>query len=152
LALVCILALAAVAQQPPVEQYTTMGNVYTAVALDTLHSSITKSASVATAKWYGKRAISYIGYNGEPAQRSSLPIGYYMYANEPFTFKALYSAGDSTGVATVAVDTMTVTAGVGGGGSGFKWIYPCTFHLKAPISQLRIAPAGSDSVMVVPLY
>jgi len=152
LAVICLLAFMATAQQPPVEQYSTMGNVYTATALDTIHSTFARSDSVAVAKWYGPRSVLFAKSNGDWSSRLSMPIGYYIYANEPFTFKALYVGGDSTGIVQVLVDTMSVTAGVGGAGSGFKWLFPCTFHLKSPISQLRVTPAGSDSVMIVPLY
>lgn len=150
LALACLIAFVAVAQQPPVGQYRAIGSSYTATALDTVHSTFSKAAGVASAKWFGPETVYAAKQNGDWATSESMPTGYFLYSKKPFNFKATFPNGGTTGAAEVYVDTMSVTAGVGPTGLGFKWKFPCVYHLKTPITIMWATPV--DTVMIVPLY
>ena len=157
LILVFLMAGHALAQQPPVDQYMAVGKTFTITALDTLHSSFSKASGVAAAKWAGPRSVLIPRYlmgdpsysSGDWASVKAMPSGWFLYAKSPFRFKALFPAGDSTGVATVQIDTVITTAPHGVAG---RQLFQCFYHLKAPISQLRVVPTTSDTVRAVPLY
>jgi len=157
---VCLIALGSMAQQPPTE-YDAIGSIYSFAALDTVHSSFTKASGVAAAKWFGPRIIQVpklfdiadpSSRNGDWATIKAMPSGWFLYANEPFTLKALYVNGDSTGIAAVSVDTMSVTAIQAASSTGFRDAFPCRYHLKAAVTQLRVNTASGDTVLGVPLY
>jgi len=149
LALVAVLAFAAVAQQPPTTDAVANGKVYQAVAaIDTVWSTTTKAAGVAAVKWRGPVTYYYPRSAGVWGSKISMPTRWHMYARKPFTFKAIYQSGDSSGIYHTLVDT--VSAGRAGTLVAWSDVFPVVYTLNAQIAQLRITPAASDTVYVVP--
>jgi hypothetical protein len=149
LVLVALMAVGASAQQPPITDAVANGKTYiVTAALDTLHSTTTKASGVATAKWRGPITYYYPRSTGVWSSKVSMPIRWHMYARKPFQFKAIYQSGDSSGTVHTLVDTTAVSRA----GTLVAWsdVFPVQYTLNAQISQLRIVPASSDSVYVVP--
>ena len=150
LALVAVFAVgASLAQQPPTTDAIANGKCYiVTAALDTLHSTTTKAAGVAAVKWRGPITYYYPRSAGVWGSKVSMPTRWFIYARKPFQFKALYQSGDSSGTIHTLVDTLSA----GRAGTLVAWsdIFPVQYTLTAQIKQLRIKPASSDSVYVVP--
>jgi len=149
LALVAVLAFAANAQQPPTVDAVANGKIYAVTAaLDTLHSTTTKAAGVAAVKWRGPITYYYPRSAGVWGSKISMPTRWHIYARKPFQFKAIYQSGDSSGLYHVLVDTLSA----GRAGTLVAWsdVFPVGYTLNAQIAQLRIKPATSDTVYVVP--
>jgi hypothetical protein len=146
LALVAVLAIAAVAQQPPTYDAVANGKTYQVVAArDTVWSTTTKGALVSALKWRGPITYYYPRSAGVWGSKISMPTRWHLYARKPFNFKAIYQSGDSSGIYHTNVDTVsTERRGM------MMEIFPVAYTLNAQISQLRIVPATSDTVYVVP--
>jgi hypothetical protein len=149
LVLVAVLAICAIAQQPPVADAVANGKTYQAVAeRDTVWSTTTKGAGVAATKWRGPITYYYPRSAGVWGSKISMPTRWYMYARKPFYFKAIYQSGDSSGIYHTLVDTLAA----GRAGTLVAWsnVFPVEYTLNAQISQLRLYPTTSDTVYVVP--
>jgi hypothetical protein len=149
LVLVAVLAVVAIAQQPPTYDAVANGKTYQAVAArDTVWSTTTKGAGVAATKWRGPITYYYPRSAGVWGSKISMPTRWYMYARKPFNFKAIYQSGDSSGIYHTLVDTLSA----GRAGTLVAWsdVFPVAYTLNAQISQLRVVPATSDTVYVVP--
>jgi hypothetical protein len=151
--LLVVLALPAVAQLPPnvdpLAGIATQGKVFqTAAGIDTLHSTLTKAAGVAATKWRGPIPVYKARNTGDLVlSQYSLPNAWYVYARKPFAYKGLMINGDSTGVYSTAVDTMIANTH----NAYSLHTYPVWAIIKAPLRQLRLDPAASDTVYVLPL-
>jgi hypothetical protein len=149
LALVAVVAVCAFAQQPPTYDAVANGKTYQAVAArDTVWSTTTKAAGVAATKWRGPITYYYPRSAGVWGSKISMPTRWHMYARKPFRFKAIYQSGDSSGIYHTLVDTLAASRA----GTLVAWsdVFPVEYVLNAQISQLRIVPANSDTVYVVP--
>jgi hypothetical protein len=152
LVLVAVVAVCAFAQQPPTYDTVANGKTYQAVAAcDTVWSTTTKGAGVAATKWRGPITYYYPRSAGVWGSKISMPTRWHMYARKPFRFKAIYQSGDSSGIYhTFADSTQGAWYTAGEHGNNFIEIFPVVYTLNAQISQLRIVPATSDTVYVVP--
>lgn len=163
LMLAALMVLPALAQNPELTNIVAEGKTFqTVAAIDTLHSSLTKTVGPGgqlTSKWRGPIPIYKPRNTGAMAIDSySLPNAWYVYARKPFYFKGMravqgvtastrFATGDSTGTVSTLVDT---TAGVF---EGSRWteIFPCRTVVYGPLQQLRLDPTAADTVYVKPL-
>lgn len=144
--LVLVVAVYVSAQQPPAG-VVAQGKAYAFTALDTVWSTADRDdETVAAAKWRGPVTYYYPKSNGTWGEREALPTAWYLYARKPFAMKAILQSGDSTGTVHTLVDTVSAER------RGMMMeLFPVEYILAAQISQLRVTPAGSDTVFAVPL-
>lgn len=159
--LMLALALPALAQNHDLPNVIAEGKMFqTAAAIDTLHSSATRTIGAggqAKSKWRGPIPIYRARKDGAmEIDRYSLANAHFVYARKPFYYKAMwavggatasskFATGDSSGVVSTYVDTIPRVSWAA------REIFPCWTIVFGPVQQLRLDPATSDTVYVKPL-